>query len=653
MSRWFIDILNMSITASVVILFVIVIRFLLQKIQIPKIYSYVLWGVVLFRLLNPFSIESAISLIPVSTKSIPADITKSINPNVETGISIIDYNVNKTIQDSFSYVNPVYSINPIHTYLEIVSYVWLVGMILLFSYGIISYMRLKHKLTTATKFKDNIFETDRIQTPFVLGFIKPKIYLPIGLTVKEFEYIIKHEVTHIKRKDYIIKLIAYVALIIHWFNPFIWLSFYLMSKDMELSCDESVMKQTKNDIRMDYSTSLLAFSIRQSGLLSPLAFGESSVKTRVQNVLKYKKPSFWVSVLSLIVVVILGYTLITNTVRNDIPNVSVSSENGGIADTIRGTYSWDFGLEKVIADSISPKEFQYKENNIITVFKGEKLTVSTQNGNRKKLIPFTLESVECWNEELNEINLNMDSFIIENDRLNFNVPDQTGEYILYMQLRFKNGYVSYGLKINVLEEVPFKGIELSQIIETNLDIIESSPALSSRPGDYIREHQNEYDTILSYGDEALNYMLAKFETGETAGLREHLMMLLCKDILGEGNTITDQSLQPKEWYKQYIDSVKQANPNLEEQQKIILDNCKEFIENSDFTVKDIIDYDRVRFDFITRNQFDNVWTLQSEKRELLDENDWIVTIGDTILHDFVILVVDNETLECIGYIPIE
>jgi len=151
---------------------------------------------------------------------------------------------------------------------------------------------------TAIRVHDNIYETDLIKTPFVLGFLHTKIYIPTGLGEKEMEYVIEHEQTHIKRLEYLIKPVAFLVAFAHWFNPIVWVSYALMARDMELSADESVMKRYDFDIRGSYSNSLLALSAKKSGLLSPLAFGETGVKERVKNVLHYKKPAFWVSVVA-------------------------------------------------------------------------------------------------------------------------------------------------------------------------------------------------------------------------------------------------------------------------------------------------------------------------------------------------------------------
>ena len=241
MSNIFIKILSMSLSASYVALAVILTRFFLKKA--PKIFSYAIWSVVLFRLLCPISIESSISLMPENIESIPEAIVYIDKPSIDAGVSIINKYVSNPDNNPLTIVNPADSVNQIDIIIQIASIIWIAGIIILLVYGFFSYIRLKNKLSVATLVNDNIFETDQIRTPFVLGIIKPKIFIPVNIPTEEFNYILKHEQTHIKRYDYIIKPLSFLALTIHWFNPFMWISYFLMSKDMEMSCDESVMKR--------------------------------------------------------------------------------------------------------------------------------------------------------------------------------------------------------------------------------------------------------------------------------------------------------------------------------------------------------------------------------------------------------------------------
>ena len=340
MSELFLTALNMSLTASYVIIFVIIIRLLLKKA--PKVISYALWGVVAFRLLIPFSFESMFSLMPrnANTVPIPHDIIYQQNPQINSGIEAVDSFVNSSLPA------PTFeaSINPLQIYVEIVAYIWIIGIVILLVYSLVSILALKRQLKSAQLIEKNIFEATNLKTPFVLGFTKPKIYLPVGLDAAERSYILLHEHTHIYRKDHIIKVLAFFTLSIHWFNPLVWIAFMLMSKDMELSCDERVLKETDEEIKKPYANSLLSLATgRQILNGSPLAFGEGNVRGRIKNVLNYKKPRFWVIVLSIVIVTVAGIGLIANskdaTIEPTAPDLSFEQTVG--VDMVELDYASD------------------------------------------------------------------------------------------------------------------------------------------------------------------------------------------------------------------------------------------------------------------------------------------------------------------------
>lgn len=327
----FIAVLNMSIKATVAALGVFLVRIPMKKA--PGIFSYVLWTIVLFKLICPFSIESVRSLIPLKAEPIPRSIIYSDNPSIESGIRIVDDFINQTITNTnqaiTNTVAPVQALpsdpvaaqstnaNIIHIILPPLSYIWLAGVMILLLYTMILYARLKYRLREAIPTQKNVYETDRIKTAFILGFISPKIYMPAGLTEQQADCILKHEQTHIKRLDHIIKPLAFLTVCIHWFNPVIWLSYHFAMRDMELSCDESVLKRFGRDMRRDYSNTLLSLAVKQRDLITPLAFGETGVKARIKNILKYKKPAVWVSILALIAVISAAVFLLTNTANDN------------------------------------------------------------------------------------------------------------------------------------------------------------------------------------------------------------------------------------------------------------------------------------------------------------------------------------------------
>ena len=308
MERILLSVLNMSFTASFVILAVCVARLLLKKA--PKTISYALWAVVAFRLLVPFSFESVFSLLPIKPEPIPQDIVYQAQPRIDSGINIIDNAVSSYLPAATPATS---SINPMQIILTVGSWLWLLGIAVMLIYSFVTIYLLSRRLSGAVLIRDNIYEADNIKTPFVLGFMRPKIYIPAELKAEEKGYIILHEQTHIRRRDHIVKLIAYFTLCLHWFNPFAWLSFVLMGTDMELSCDERVLKELGTGIKKDYSASLLSLSTGHRIINgSPLAFGEGGIKTRIKNVLKFKNTSRIIIIVAVILVAVLSIGLAAN-----------------------------------------------------------------------------------------------------------------------------------------------------------------------------------------------------------------------------------------------------------------------------------------------------------------------------------------------------
>lgn len=298
----FMQVIDMSRIASISILIVLIARVLLKRF--PKFISYALWAVVLFRLLCPVSFESMISLIPETTPTsyhyTLAEESISIVGAGEAAYQAVGDAVNgglgvqhiKTTElDSDGNVKVVTS-SWWEVWILFGQYIWFIGIGIMLMYSIISYNKVRKKVKAAIPLRENIYMVDDIISPFVMGVFQPKIYLPSGLGKREQEYIILHEQFHIKRLDHIVKLLAFVALCIHWFNPLVWLAFVLFSKDMEMSCDEAVIKRMGEDIRADYSASLLALATGHRIIRGlPLAFGEGDTKGRIKNLAGWKMPN--------------------------------------------------------------------------------------------------------------------------------------------------------------------------------------------------------------------------------------------------------------------------------------------------------------------------------------------------------------------------
>lgn len=303
-------VLQMSVTAGYVILLTVLVRFCLKKA--PKIFSYLLWSAAFFRLICPVSFESAFSLIPRSRRT-----SESLRPFTGQLLSVsgtggTDPGV-VTVSPPIMATQVPDGLSASQKFWLIAGTIWIVGAVLLLLYSVVTTIKLKQGLQSALPCGGNVYQVQNLQTPFVLGFFHPKIYLPQGLSDRERAYILAHEQTHIRRRDYLIKPLAFLVLCVHWFNPLVWLAFLLLGKDMEMSCDERVLKDLGPGIKKEYSSSLLSMaSGRRLIGGSPLAFGEGSVKSRIKNVLNYKKPAFWLLLAALLAVAGVTVALLAN-----------------------------------------------------------------------------------------------------------------------------------------------------------------------------------------------------------------------------------------------------------------------------------------------------------------------------------------------------
>lgn len=331
MNELFLKIINMSISASWLVMAVLILRLVLKKA--PKWVNVLLWGIVAVRLICPFAFESTVSLIPDFIGS-----GDFVSKWMDDYIGDVDIHH----PDSVSYDAAIgagrepisdgeggYYIVTKHdqlgepdtienTVMPVLSVVWVAGMLLLAFYTSTSYWRLCRKVDTAVRYKDNLFQSENVSSPFVLGLIKPRIYLPFNMNGQDLEHVVAHEQAHIRRKDHWWKPLGFLLLTVHWFNPFMWLSYVLLCRDIELACDEKVIRELGNEQRADYTQALVACSVNRRRIAAcPLAFGEVGVKERVKSVMNYKKPAFGIVILAVIACVGVAVCFLTNPITAD------------------------------------------------------------------------------------------------------------------------------------------------------------------------------------------------------------------------------------------------------------------------------------------------------------------------------------------------
>lgn len=309
MEALFLKILNMSISAGWLIAIVFVLRLMFQKA--PKSFNYILWALVAIRLICPFTIESALSLIP-SAETVPQEILYTPTPEIQTGIESINTMVNPAITESMA-PEVGASVNPMQVVTFVASILWIAGIVVMLLYMGISYLMLRRKVRASMYMQENVWLCDEIDSPFILGMIRPRIYLHSDIEGEQIPYIVAHEKEHLRYRDYLWKPLGFLILAVHWFNPLVWLSYICMCRDMELACDERVIRSMNVDEKKMYSNVLLACSAKRRVMSAcPVAFGEVGVKQRIKSVVNYKKPAFWIVCVAVVACVVAGVCFLTN-----------------------------------------------------------------------------------------------------------------------------------------------------------------------------------------------------------------------------------------------------------------------------------------------------------------------------------------------------
>lgn len=341
MEAVFLKLLNMSINASWLVLAIVLLRFILKKA--PKNIRVILWSLVGIRLVCPFSFESVLSLIP-SKETVPQNIMMSPSPEIHTGFPSMNTAINPIISESLA-PNPGDSVNPLQVITFIAAVLWLVGMAAMLIYTLVSYLLIRKKTNEAILLKENIYIGDRIATPFILGVIKPKIYLPSGMNEADTAYVIAHEKAHIKRRDHLWKPLGFLLLTVYWFNPVLWLAYVLLCRDIELACDEKVISDMGTENKKPYAEALINCSVPRKLITAcPVAFGETEVKGRIKSVLSYKKPALWLIIIAVLLSIAAAVGFMTDpkdsnsgdilgkSFKGDLVYTSINFSGGGTID---------------------------------------------------------------------------------------------------------------------------------------------------------------------------------------------------------------------------------------------------------------------------------------------------------------------------------
>ncbi len=313
MSEIFLKLVNLSITASWLVLAVVVLRLVFKKA--PKFIHCIMWALVGIRLVLPFSIESIFSLIP-SAQTLPDEVISGPSFDINTGINFVDDRVNNYLGSHY-FEGVTVPVNNGYDIMSILAVIWLAGIAVMLVYTLVSYLRIYKRVSASIRVKENIFICDDIDTPFILGIFRPKIYLPSSMSEADAEYVIAHEKAHLKRLDHLWKPLGFLILAVYWFNPVLWLAYFLLCRDIEFACDQKVIGSLGTEIKKPYSDALINCSVPRKMLAAcPLAFGETSVKSRIKSVLSFKKPAVWIIIASILAVSVAAVCLLTNPTKD-------------------------------------------------------------------------------------------------------------------------------------------------------------------------------------------------------------------------------------------------------------------------------------------------------------------------------------------------
>ena len=413
MSDLFIKIFNLSVTAGWLVLAVLLCRPLMKKA--PKWINCLLWGIVGLRLVFPFSLESIFSLVP-SAEPIPEDIMFSPTPEINSGIGAVNSVINPIISSGFTPEIGA-SVNPMQLVVAIASVVWLIGIALMLGYGIVSYILMRIKVRASVRGERNVYFCDEVDSPFILGVILPRIYVPSGMHGEALDHVLAHERAHLRRGDHLWKPIGFTLLALYWFNPLLWVAYALLCRDIEAACDEKVIKTMDTAAKKSYSEALLSCSLHRKRIMAcPLAFGEVGVKQRIKSVLNYKKPAFWIIIIALVATLVLSVCFLTDP-KESVRDLLVPGSEWRCADGVVFTatvesapirmvgnltvgeesyevmISFDYDGSRVYADILRAEIADAKyEGNGLTVSSGEYLEWYEKLADENRLLSGRLEA---------------------------------------------------------------------------------------------------------------------------------------------------------------------------------------------------------------------------------------------------------------------
>lgn len=503
MEALFLKLANISLVASWVAVAVLAIRLIFKKV--PKWVLCALWAMVAIRLVLPSSFESALSIIP-NASPLPDDIIYTARPQIESGFAVIDQAVNPLLESSLK-PSEFESANPTQIWSFMLACVWIAGMVGMLIYAVASSLVIKIKLSTATLFAKGIKQSEKIESPFVMGLIKPTIYIPYSVKGSDIAYVVAHEKAHISRLDYIWKPLGFLLLSVYWFNPVMWISYSMLCKDIESACDEYVVKKMEIGERRAYSTALLNCSVsRKTIAVCPLAFGEISVKSRIKSVMNYKKPSFWIGIVSAAIFCAVVLCLMTNPVST--VEIKPHEETTAVQMNEKSTLG-----ENVEATELSV--LQEKEETsetpalpkMVETFESEGDAI----GKVEDAIETDIESDDISVDELLELICPVKDATVS---CNFGIMSGSGD-------------AHMGIDYAASEGTPVMAACDGVIIHADYDHDRGNSILIEHSGDYLTEYNHLSEMLVKSGDEVKSGDIIGYvgSTGKSTGPHLHFGLI--------------------------------------------------------------------------------------------------------------------------------
>ncbi len=571
MEAVFLSLVNRSITAGWLVLAVLALRLLLRRA--PKSVLCAMWGLVALRLLCPVSIESPLSLIP-SVQTLPETVLTAAQPEIYSGVAVIDRVVNPVLANTLA-AAPGESVNPTQILAAVLPWIWLCGMVGMLGYALFTTLRLRRRVSTAVLREKGVKESEFVKTPFVLGLVRPTIYLPFHMESADAAHVLAHERAHIRRGDPWWKALGFVLLAVCWFHPLMWVAYFFLCRDIEAACDEAVIRGLSREGRQGYAAALLRLSAAVPGLHAcPLAFGEVGVKTRIKGVMHYKKPGFWIVTLAVLAAMVVAVCFLTSPAAEKTPEITLPpAENAEtvqpqeqpeapvVAEEIEETQETQETepesdpLEAAVTAAIIQRGEPAFENNTVRTaafqcFDQEEVAVDSDPPQPNQLtlygnalyLGFSVEDGILHQTEGSNIPVAI-TFSCEEEGyelVEYWQPGDGTDYAPDIRAKFPaeaaelalsdQPYLLSQFQLCYAQAVEESGVDPDVAIEAYLQELASLPSASSNPQDYLEENPVVYRELTYYGAYTVAYCTAQLAQENQNDLRGRLMQILLNEL---------------------------------------------------------------------------------------------------------------------------